>query len=142
MQLSCIYSLSHSEKYTSGADRVGIISAIICGVHCLVIPAVFLLKYSVTDGVEAAGWGVGLPHWWEWLDYIFLAVGFYAVFHSARHASSKLISVALWIFWLFLAIAVLFEDTLHWMAYFASAGLVITHFLNIRKHARRHRKHT
>lgn len=140
MQLSCICSLSHTEKYSSGADRVGIISAIVCGVHCLIIPAVFLLKYSIADGAEAAGWGVGLPHWWEWLDYIFLAVGFYAVFHAVRHAPSRWIRVALWIFWLFLAIAVVFEDTLHWMAYLASAGLVTTHFLNIRNHTTRLRK--
>jgi hypothetical protein len=132
--------LSHSHKYDPGADKVGIISAVICAVHCLVIPAIFLLRYSLVDSGATAGWGSGLPHWWETLDYLFLAVGFYAVYHAVRHTVSRGIKRSLWFFWLCLAVAVIFEDKLHWMAYIASGGLVITHFINIRKHNNFRRK--
>jgi len=128
--------MSHSPRYSPGADKIGITSAVICAVHCLVIPAIFLLKYSWEDttAVAGAGWGSGLPHWWETLDYIFLAVGFYAVFHATTHTPSRWVKISLWLFWLCLAIAVVFESKLHWMAYIASAGLVATHFVNIRNH--------
>jgi hypothetical protein len=35
-----------------------------------------------------------------------------------------------------LAVAVVFEQQLHWMAYLASAGLIFTHFFNIRNHSK------
>jgi hypothetical protein len=130
--------LAHSEKYTAIADKLGITSAVICAVHCLVIPAVFLLKYSVVDGLGAtsghAGWGAGLPSWWETLDYAFLLIGFYAVYHATSHSPFKGVKISLWFFWLCLAVAVVFESKLHWMAYLASAGLIVTHFVNIRNH--------
>ena len=133
--------LAHSSKYNPGADKLGITSAVICAVHCLVIPAILLLKYSWADAggtiPVSQGWGSGLPSWWETLDYVFLAVGFYAVFHASTHAPAKGIKIALWFFWLCLAVAVVFEQYLHWIAYIASAGLVVTHFVNIRKHMTR-----
>lgn len=130
--------MSHSHKYTPGADKVGITSAVICAVHCLVIPAIFLIKFSLSDsaglGSGTVKLGTGLPGWWETLDYLFLLVGFYAVYHASTHAPAKGIKVSLWFFWFCLAIGVVFEQQLHWMAYIASAGLVLTHFVNIRKH--------
>ncbi len=129
--------LAKLSKYSPGADKVGITSAVICAVHCLVIPAVFVVKYALTDGVAGSlseVWGTGLPDWWELLDYVFLAVGLFAVFHAATHAPARGIRIALWVFWLCLAIAVIFEEHLHWLAYIASAGLVTTHFFNIRMH--------
>ncbi len=136
-------SLAHSHKYTPGADKLGITSAIICAVHCLVIPAIFLLKYSWADTGhvmdEAPKLGHGLPSWWETLDYIFLIVGFYAVFHAVTHTPARGIKVSLWFFWVCLALAVIFEKHLHWLSYIASIGLVVTHFINIRKHAFRNK---
>ena len=130
--------LSDSAKYTPIADKLGITSAVICAVHCLVIPAIFLLKYSWADGVSATsgavGWGSGLPHWWETLDYLFLVVGLVAVYHAATHTERKGVKASLWFFWLCLVVAVVFESQLHWMAYIASGGLVVTHFVNIRSH--------
>lgn len=125
--------MSDKAKYTTGADRLGITSAVICAVHCLVIPAIFLLRYSVADA-GGADWGVGLPAWWEKLDYLFLLVGFVAVYHASAHASGIGIKLSLWVFWVFLAVAVVFEQYLHWLAYIASVGLIGTHFVNIRNH--------
>jgi len=132
------YKLAYFSRYTPIADKLGIVSALVCAVHCLVIPAIFLLKYTWADttGVAAgnSGWGSGLPHWWELLDYVFLIVGFIAVYHAANHTGKRPIKISLWFFWLCLAVAVVFEQQLHWMAYIASAGLIITHFFNIRLH--------
>lgn len=121
-------------RYTSGADRLGIMSAVICTVHCLVVPLLFLLKYWWTNAMGKTLWGGGLPSWWESFDYLFLVVGFIAVYHASSHAAGKGIRLSLWFFWACLAVAVIFEDTLHWMAYIASAGLIVTHFINIKRH--------
>ena len=123
-----------SNKYTAGADKLGIASAIICTVHCLVVPVLFLFKYWWTNNTGRLLFSGGLPAWWELFDYLFLIVGFAAVYHASAHAAGKNIKIALWLFWLCLGVAVVFEDKLHWMAYIASAGLISTHFINIRRH--------
>jgi len=114
------------------SDKAGIASAVLCTIHCLVIPILFLLKFSFADSK-----GCLLPPWWEQLDYVFLAVSFLAVYHSAKHAKSMKVRASLWLFWAILVIAIIFQNTVHWMAYIASAGLVITHAFNIREMKKR-----
>lgn len=121
-----------SSVYNAKADRVGIVSAILCTVHCMLVPIMFLVKYWVSGST-----GYVFPSWWEKIDYLFLLVSFYAVYHAASHAATKGIKYFLWLFWLLFALAVTFEKDFHWIAYFASAGLIVTHFINIRRHHQR-----
>jgi hypothetical protein len=109
------------------ADNTGIVSAILCTIHCLIIPVLFLAKFWLTGNRPEHI----LPPWWHQLDYLFLGISLWAVYHSASHTKAKKIRASLWIFWSMLAIAILFEDTLHRMAYIASAGLIGTHLRNI-----------
>jgi hypothetical protein len=111
------------------ADKAGIASAVLCTVHCLVVPMLFLIKFTWAD--ELANYR--LPYWWELLDYLFLLISFFAVYHSASHTASRPIKMSLWIFWAILAISIIFSKHLHALAYVASAGLVSTHFMNIRR---------
>jgi hypothetical protein len=113
-------------RYHMNSDKVGIASAVICTVHCLIVPVFFLLKFSSVGSV--------LPSWWDNLDYLFLFISFIAVYHAASHAVGKVIKLSLWLFWMCLAIAIIFEHRLHWMAYVASTGLIATHVANIRRH--------
>jgi hypothetical protein len=130
-----------STGYNEGADKLGIASALVCTVHCLLIPALFLIKYlwagNTGEGLPGLGsvhhGGGMLPWWWESLDYLFLIVSFIAVYHAASHAASTAIKLSLWVFWSFLATSIFFEQ-LHWMAYIASAGLIVTHLINLRRH--------
>jgi hypothetical protein len=114
---------------SSFSDKAGIGSAVLCTIHCLIVPVFFLIKYSVLSGNS----GINLPQWWEKLDYFFLVVSFLAVYHSASHTRSTEIKISLWIFWGILAVAIIFESALHNLAYLASAGLVVTHFINIKR---------
>ena len=116
----------NQNRISTKSDKAGIASAVLCMIHCLVIPVLFLLKFSFTDNTI-----LQLPLWWEKIDYIFLAISFIAVYHSAGHTRFKEIKIGLWLFWGILATAIVFSATLHWMAYIASAGLIVTHFVNI-----------
>jgi len=117
-----------SHSHTSTADRAGIASAVLCTIHCLLIPALFLVKVW-----WGAANGLTLPYWWAYLDYLFLIISFMAVRHAAMHTTSPRVKRSLWAFWSILVIAIVFEDMLHWMAYIASAGLITTHIINIRR---------
>jgi hypothetical protein len=108
------------------SDKAGIASAFLCTIHCLIIPVLLLVRAPLANNTQ-------LPEWWSRLDYVFLLISFLAVYHSAAHTRRKEIKVALWIFWAILAISIIFEATLHNMAYFASAGLIATHLVNLRQ---------
>ncbi len=117
-----------NDRISNAPDKAGIASAILCTVHCIAIPVLFLLKFSIS-----AHDGYCLPSWWKHLDYVFLIVSFFAVYHSVTHTKTQAIKVSLWLFWAILAVAIIFEENLHPLAYIASAGLVSTHFINIRR---------
>ena len=119
----------NQNEVSATSDKAGITSALLCTVHCLVVPVFFLAKFWWTDGNTT----IHLPSWWEKLDFIFLLVSFIAVYHSAAHTPSKEIKISLWTFWTILATAIVFATTLHWLAYIASAGLITTHLMNIRR---------
>jgi hypothetical protein len=116
-------------KSSAISDKVGITSAVLCTIHCMVIPTLFLLKAWYGD-MFAAG---RLPPWWACVDILFLVISFTAVYHSAGHTNVWKIKAALWVSWTVLAIAIIWENQLHWLAYFASAGLITTHIINIRR---------
>lgn len=119
----------NEEQIIVQSDKAGIASALLCTAHCLVVPVAFLLRSWLADGSP----GHILPAWWEKLDYLFLVISFIAVYHSAGHTKYKEIKMALWTFWVILAAAILMETTMHWMTYIASAGLIATHFINIKR---------
>jgi hypothetical protein len=117
----------NKNNISTQSDTAGIASALLCMIHCLVVPVFFLLKFWLSENVISQ-----LPPWWEKIDYFFLLISFLAVYHSTSHTRFIEIRIALWIFWITLAIAILFAHSMHWMAYIASAGLIVTHYLNIR----------
>ncbi len=116
-----------NKRNSSKADTTGIASALLCTIHCLAIPALLFIKTAYA-GIA----NIQFPAWWHSLDYMFLLISFYAVFHSASHTSYAGIRISLWAFWTILAISILFEASLYALAYVASAGLIITHIINLR----------
>ena len=78
------------------ADVVGISSAILCIVHCLVLPLLLVVN-NFTD------------HWHS-ADYVFILLAGVAVFFSARHLSSPLVRTGLWVSWLIFSVAILLHD--------------------------------
>jgi len=106
---------------TTRSDWVGIASASLCLVHCLLSPVLITLAASF--------------EWWPGVSYLFLIVSFYAAFETSRHSGG---SPWLWLIWISFAVltaSILFEDdfeVLELLGYVASAGLVFGHVLNIR----------
>ena len=83
------------------SDAVGVVSSGLCMIHCIATPFFFLAATCSTTCCDAA------PMWWQWLDYFFLVVSFFAVFHSVKTAKSKGITYGLWISWASLFLLIL-----------------------------------
>lgn len=103
------------------SDWVGVVSASLCVVHCLLTPMLITL---------AANFG-----WWPGVSYLFLIVGFYAAYETSQHSSGSPWLWVIWISFALLTVSIIFEDdyeTLELLGYVASAGLVVGHVFNIR----------
>ncbi|MBC8153469.1 MAG: MerC domain-containing protein [Bacteroidetes bacterium] len=111
------------------ADYIGIIGSVLCILHCLITPVLIMTSTMLKDDlVRTSVLG---------LDYLFIGVNMVAVYFATRHATSPAIKTALWGFLALFAGALLLESTnrlFEYVMYAASAGLVLTHLLNLRQH--------
>ncbi|MEO1451826.1 MAG: MerC domain-containing protein [Bacteroidota bacterium] len=117
------------------ADYLGLTSAIVCLIHCLVAPLFLGVVTHVHAGeahVHEVPW-YALPFW----DYVFLGFGFLAVRWSVAHSHHTWIKRLLWISLAGLAGAIFLEEVHHifsYLVYASSAALIIFHVWNIRSH--------
>jgi len=111
---------------TAKSDYLGIISSILCLIHCLALPFFFLLGIQFNEYWK---------HNYENFGLLFLFISFITVFYSAKNANSLYVSLFMWLFFISLAIGILFEENFRAAQYLlgiGSVGLVITHIANIR----------
>ena len=117
-------------KLTYKEDLIGASANLLCLIHCLATPFVFLVKSS------AAACCSETPTWWQSIDYIFLVVAFFAVVHvTNNHRSKNWMKFSLVISWLGLLLVTLnstyflFHITIE-MAYIPAISLVCLHLYN------------
>lgn len=108
-------------------DKVGIIASALCMIHCIATPFLFLARSCC----EAS------PNWWSSLDFVFLAVSFFAIYQSSKNSSKNWIKYAMWTSWLFLLIIILneklkFVSVFESASYFPAMTLVFLHFYNLK----------
>jgi hypothetical protein len=119
--------------YTSKADLLGTLASSLCMVHCLATPFLFIAQTASASSHEVT------PVWWSSIDYILLAVSFFAVLRSSQTSSILWVKYALWISWITLALIILNEKlelfSLSEIAIYIPAGLlVLAHLYNRRNH--------
>ena len=109
----------------SKADYLGIVGSTLCAVHCAFTPFIVAAISAVKSAEEN----------WAWLDYIFIGLCLWAVFHSTKHTRSRAIKYGLWVVWAVFSVGILFEDAfegMNYVGYAGSFGLVVLHILNIK----------
>lgn len=122
-----------TERLSRKADYIGITGSVLCIIHCLITPVLLLTSSMFQNSTLRLGYLS--------LDYVFIGVNIVAVYFATRHYAPLAIKRSLWGFLFLFAAALLLEDTapvFEYIAYTASAGLVITHLLNIRQHRLSH----
>jgi hypothetical protein len=111
------------------ADYIGITGSVLCIIHCLITPVLMMSTALMKHGELRFGYLS--------LDYVFIIINIIAVYSATRHHASPVIKRSLWGFLTLFAVAIILEDTsetFEYLGYVASAGLVITHLINIRQH--------
>lgn len=113
------------------SDQLGALSSIICGIHCMATPFLFVAKScSVTCCSQT-------PIWWQFIDVLFLIVSFIAIYFSAKNSINTKIKIGLWVSWVILALLITndFYNMLylpHWFIYIPAISLIFLHIYNLK----------
>lgn len=138
-------------KYIN-SDFIGAISAFLCIIHCAIVPILMGIHSFYYAGDLVASTHVEHNHahehtsptsfidiingsHWHTLDYFFIVITLIAVYFATRKSVVLWISTGLWSAATLFVVSILLADTItgiHYLAYFASALLIVFHFLNQR----------
>ena len=120
-------------KYTlNHPDTVGAINSSLCVAHCFATPFLFLTQ-AQTSLVELSS----VPLWWQFLNYVFIVISFFAVSRTVKNSSNQLVKSLLWASWVFLSALILNEEfeIMHMpelLTYFAGIFLASLHIYNLK----------
>ncbi|MFW5759549.1 MAG: MerC domain-containing protein [Cyclobacteriaceae bacterium] len=120
-------------KTQSSSDFIGASASMLCLVHCLATPVLFVAQTCAISGCCSSI----SPGWWNSIDYVFIGITFFAVFFSARSTSREWMKFALYGSWVLLSLLVVNEKltflTLNegWK-YTAAVALISLHLYNRR----------
>ena len=84
-------------------DIAGAIVGVLCALHCIATPFLFIAKASASTG------HVEVPGWYQVFDYLFIVISFIAVFYAAQNSSKEWAKRAFWVGWGVLLLAILNE---------------------------------
>lgn len=104
------------------SDYLGIISSILCLVHCLITPAILSFHYIFMKTTSQ----------FEMVEYIFLIMSFLAVFFSAKNYNGYFGKITMWFMFSVFAVSIIFHSHIPvFISYIASSGLVLLHIFNL-----------
>ncbi|MEM9990800.1 MAG: MerC domain-containing protein [Bacteroidota bacterium] len=123
--------LLNADTLNNKSDLFGAASSALCMIHCIITPFVFIAQSCSMSCCASK------PLWWSMIDYIFLAVSFVAIRHSAKHTSLAWIAPLLYVSWGLLTFFIINERLLlvslpSQLMYVPAFGLVFLHIYNRR----------
>lgn len=113
-------------KININSDLIGISSSVLCIIHCLALPVLF-----VTGGF--AGVDAHAAEGFHWMDMAFAGIALLAAFFTGRHTHRKYIRKLLTAGWLMFMAGVLLkgDGILHYLMHAGSLVLIATHVHNL-----------
>ena len=112
-------------------DTIGIIAGMLCTVHCLATPLLFIAKACSSVCCADA------PVWWQLIDYAFLIISFIAIYFITKKSTLSWIKITFWISW-FLLLLTLLNHTFRiislpeYLIYIPASAIIILHFYNLK----------
>ena len=84
-------------------DSIGAIASMLCVVHCLLTPLIFIAHSCCKEGCDAA------PTWWKSIDFIFLTISFISIYQSTKTTTQDAMKPILWSLWCLLSFLIINE---------------------------------
>lgn len=104
-------------------DIIGISSATLCLIHCLVFPLLAIIPFGFSDNI--------------WIDTFFACISMFVVSKILRSNATKKIKWILGISVIFIIISVVIETFFKvnsGLLYIGGLGMIVGHFLNYNSH--------
>ncbi|MCT4580160.1 MAG: MerC domain-containing protein [Flavobacteriales bacterium] len=79
---------------TRKSDVLGAFFSTLCIVHCTITPFLFVAQTCTATCCESS------PEWWQYLDYAFIIISFFAVATSVKYTTKKWMIYAFWASWI------------------------------------------
>ncbi|WP_299311685.1 MerC domain-containing protein [uncultured Aquimarina sp.] len=110
-------------------DSIGAIASTLCLIHCIATPLIFIVQSSSMTCCN------GVPAWWGSIDYLFLIISFFAIYHSTQTTSKNWIKTSLWLSFLSLATIIVNEKNTWFyldekLIYVPTIALIVLHLYN------------
>lgn len=118
-------------NYSLKVDYVGIVAGLLCLVHCVATPFIFIARSCVITSCSNS------PDWWHTIDYIFLFISCLAIYHSTKTSQKLGVKIGLWFNWFALLCIVVNEkiELMHLaeeLIYIPSLLIIILHVYNLK----------
>ena len=81
------------EPLRNKSDVVGALASVLCLLHCLATPVFFIASACSSSCCSNA------PAWWQWMDYFFLGISFFAIQYASKSSTKNWVIQGLWIAW-------------------------------------------
>jgi len=112
-------------------DIIGIIAGILCTIHCIATPLLFIAKACSTACCANA------PKWWIMIDYLFLFISFTAIYFISKNLVIKWLKISFWFSWCLLLFSILDHsfDIFYLpknFIYIPSFLIIALHFYNVK----------
>ena len=120
-----------NENLNINSDAIGAFASGLCMLHCLATPIFFIASACSSTCCTNA------PLWWQWMDYLFLAVSFFAIYHTSRSTAKVWVIQGLWVNWAILFFFII-NVNLGWfqlaenLKFIPAFALVFLHMYNLR----------
>jgi hypothetical protein len=89
-------------SFNLDSDFIGAVASVLCIVHCLLTPLLFVAHSTVVLSCAEIG-----PMWWKMIDFIFLAITYIAIYYTAKSTVLRWVSRSLYLLWYCLALLVI-----------------------------------
>ena len=76
------------------SDAIGALASGLCMIHCLATPFFFIASACCASCCNTA------PLWWQWMDYFFLFISFFAIIQATRATKNEWVTYGLWTSWM------------------------------------------
>jgi len=116
------------------SDTLGVCASALCMVHCIATPFLFLATATTCSQSCCSA----APAWYQWLDYLFVFVSFFAVIQSTKSSNSSWIKYGLWISWVALFFVIINANYFQWIylsqntKFIPSFSLIGLHIYNLK----------
>ena len=75
------------------SDAIGAFASGLCMMHCLSTPFFFIASACSSSCCNNA------PEWWQWMDYLFLGISFFAIQQTTKSSIKEWVVPGLWVSW-------------------------------------------